>query len=70
MLPYGRQSLDEQDIQAVVEVLRSDWLTTGPKVDEFEECFAAASGREVRRQLQFGHGGSARGGIRGGDRLR
>src|ERR1039457_7004022 len=40
-LPYGRQSLNEQDIQAVVEVLRSDWLATGPKVGEFEERFAA-----------------------------
>ena len=41
LLPYGRQSLDEDDIQAVVEVLRSDWLTTGPKVGEFEEQFSA-----------------------------
>lgn len=41
LLPYGRQSLDEDDIQAVVEVLRSDWLTTGPKVGEFEERFSA-----------------------------
>jgi perosamine synthetase len=40
-LPYGRQSVDEADIQAVVDVLRSDWLTTGPKVGEFEEAFAA-----------------------------
>lgn len=41
LLPYGRQSIEETDIQAVVEVLRSDWLTTGPKVREFEEAFAA-----------------------------
>ena len=41
LLPYGRQSLDEEDIQAAVEVLKSDWLTTGPKVGEFEERFAA-----------------------------
>lgn len=40
MLPYGRQSLDEDDIAAVIEVLRSDWLTTGPKVEEFERAFA------------------------------
>lgn len=40
MIPYGRQSVDEEDIRAVVEVLRSDWLTTGPKVEEFEEAFA------------------------------
>src|SRR5947209_19727980 len=40
MLPYGRQSIDEDDIAAVVEVLRSDWLTAGPKVAEFERAFA------------------------------
>lgn len=43
-LPYGRQSLDEEDIQAVVEVLRSEWLTTGPRIEEFEEAFAAYVG--------------------------
>src|ERR1700732_4004281 len=43
-LPYGRQSVNEADIEAVVQVLRSDWLTTGPKVDEFEEAFAAYVG--------------------------
>jgi perosamine synthetase len=43
-LPYGRQSIDEADVQAVVDVLRSDWLTTGPKVGEFEEAFAARVG--------------------------
>ncbi|MEJ2165381.1 MAG: UDP-4-amino-4,6-dideoxy-N-acetyl-beta-L-altrosamine transaminase [Desulfobacterales bacterium] len=41
MIPYGRQSIDEEDIRAVVEVLRSDWLTTGPKVAEFEQAVAA-----------------------------
>jgi perosamine synthetase len=40
MIPYGRQSIDEDDIKAVLEVLRSDWLTTGPKVVEFEQAFA------------------------------
>jgi perosamine synthetase len=39
-LPYGRQWVGEDDIAAVVEVLRSDWLTTGPKVAEFEQSFA------------------------------
>jgi perosamine synthetase len=41
LLPYGHQSIDDDDIRAVVEVLRSDWLTTGPKIPEFEEAFAA-----------------------------
>lgn len=40
LLPYGRQHIDEDDIQAVMDVLRSDWLTTGPKVEEFEAAFA------------------------------
>ena len=38
-LPYGRQWLDDDDIQAVVEVLQSDWLTTGPEIAEFENAF-------------------------------
>jgi perosamine synthetase len=45
-LPYGRQTVDEDDIAAVVEVLRSDWLTTGPKVEEFERAFARFAGTE------------------------
>jgi len=36
MIPYGRQDIDEEDIQAVVGVLRGDWLTTGPAVERFE----------------------------------
>jgi len=40
MIPYGRQTIDEDDIRAVTEVLRSDWLTTGPKVEEFEQAVA------------------------------
>jgi len=38
VLPYGRQSIDEADVEAVVAALRSDWLTTGPAVDEFERA--------------------------------
>lgn len=43
-LPYGRQSVDEADIEAVAAVLRSDWLTGGPAVEAFENAFAAATG--------------------------
>ncbi len=43
-LPYGRQSIDDEDINEVVKVLRSDWLTTGPKVSEFEEKFCGYIG--------------------------
>jgi perosamine synthetase len=44
LLPYGRQAVDEADVRAVVEVLRSDWLTTGPAVDAFEQAFAETAG--------------------------
>jgi perosamine synthetase len=46
LLPYGRQTIDDDDIAAVVAVLRSDWLTTGPKVAEFEAAFAAFTGAQ------------------------
>jgi perosamine synthetase len=57
LLPYGRQSLDEGDIQAVVNVLKADWLTTGPKVGEFEERFAAWVG--ARHAVSFSSGTAA-----------
>lgn len=40
MIPYGKQQISEQDVAAVIEVLRSDWLTQGPKVPEFEHKIA------------------------------
>jgi UDP-4-amino-4,6-dideoxy-N-acetyl-beta-L-altrosamine transaminase len=40
MIPYGRQHISSADIDAVVEVLRSDWLTQGPAVPKFEEALA------------------------------
>ncbi|MDD2031176.1 UDP-4-amino-4,6-dideoxy-N-acetyl-beta-L-altrosamine transaminase [Pseudomonas sp. N-137] len=40
MIPYGRQSLDQADIDAVVAVLRSDWLTQGPALERFEQAMA------------------------------
>ena len=45
-IPYGRQEIDEDDIAAVVEVLRGDWLTTGPAVERFERAFADLVGAE------------------------
>jgi len=44
LLPYGRQSIDESDIEAVAAVLRSDWLTTGPAVVAFEDDLAGITG--------------------------
>ncbi|AMA54160.1 UDP-4-amino-4,6-dideoxy-N-acetyl-beta-L-altrosamine transaminase [Bacillus inaquosorum] len=43
-LPYGRQWLDEEDIQSVVDVLRGDYLTTGPTIDLFEQKVAEYAG--------------------------
>lgn len=43
-LPYGRQSIDEDDIDAVVDVLRGDWLTTGPAVELFEGALSDRTG--------------------------
>lgn len=43
-LPYGRQEIGDADIKAVVEALCSDWLTTGPRVAQFENAFARFCG--------------------------
>ena len=44
MLPYGRQSISDEDVEAVVAVLRGDWLTTGPAVTAFENALSAVVG--------------------------
>src|SRR6202166_1765160 len=71
LLPYGRQSIDESDIQAVVETLRSDWLTTGPKVAEFEEAFAAWVGAKYGVSFSSGtaalHAAAFAAGLQPGD---
>jgi perosamine synthetase len=71
LLPYGRQSIEEDDIQSVVEVLRSDWLTTGPKVGEFEETFAARVGAKYAVSFSSGtaalHGSVFAAGLKPGD---
>jgi perosamine synthetase len=71
LLPYGRQSVGEDDIQAVTEVLRSDWLTTGPKVVEFEEAFAASVSAKYAVSFSSGtaalHGAVFAAGLQAGD---
>jgi perosamine synthetase len=71
LLPYGRQKLDEEDIQVAVDVLRSDWLTTGPKVAEFEEAFAAWVGARFAVSFSSGtaalHGAAFAAGLKPGD---
>jgi len=44
LIPYGRQVIEDEDVAAVAEVLRSDWLTTGPLVPRFEAAFASHVG--------------------------
>jgi perosamine synthetase len=71
LLPYGRQAIDEADIEAVVDVLRSDWLTTGPKVGEFEEAFAARIGATYAVSVSSGtaalHAAAFAAGLKAGD---
>jgi len=43
-IPYGRQSINDDDVNAVIEVLKSDWLTTGPMVTAFEASVARVAG--------------------------
>ena len=43
-IPYGRQHITDEDIQCVIDALKSDYLTQGPKIKEFEEAFASYVG--------------------------
>ena len=73
MIPYGRQSVDDEDIQRVVEVLRSDWLTTGPMVEKFEQAVADFVGSEYAVAVSSGtaglHAAMAAVGINSGDEV-
>lgn len=57
MIPYGRQSIDQSDVDAVTAVLRGDWLTQGPTVDRFEA--AVAERVDARYAVAFSSGTSA-----------
>lgn len=56
-IPYGRQWVDDDDVAAVVNVLRSEFLTTGPAVGRFEDALEAATG--ARRAIALSSGTSA-----------
>ncbi|PEK53704.1 UDP-4-amino-4,6-dideoxy-N-acetyl-beta-L-altrosamine transaminase [Bacillus toyonensis] len=56
-LPYGQQQIDEYDIQAVVDVLKGDFLTTGPMVQQFEEAIAKYVG--AKYAVSFSNGTAA-----------
>lgn len=57
MIPYGRQSINDDDVEAVVEVLRSDFLTQGPMIERFEAAVAARCG--VRHAVAVANGTAA-----------
>lgn len=54
MIPYGRQTIDEDDINAVVDVLKSDYLTTGHKIAEFEQAVASYTGAKYAVAISNG----------------
>jgi len=72
-LPYGKQSIDEHDIAAVLGVLSGDWLTCGPKVDEFEQALAGYCGAKHAIAVSNGtaalHLAALAAQLRPGDRL-
>jgi len=71
LLPYGHQNIDEQDIASVTQTLRSDWLTTGPKVAEFEQTVANYIGVKYAIALSSGtaalHAAAFAAGLKSGD---
>lgn len=71
MIPYGHQSIDKSDIKAVIEVLKSDWLSQGPKIDEFERALAEYCGSKYAVIFSSGtaalHGAYFAAGLKSGD---
>jgi len=53
-IPYGKQHITEEDIQAVVDVLKSEWLTQGPSIKEFEDAFAEYVGSKYAIAVSSG----------------
>ncbi|MBN1688189.1 MAG: UDP-4-amino-4,6-dideoxy-N-acetyl-beta-L-altrosamine transaminase [Candidatus Omnitrophica bacterium] len=56
-IPYGRQWIDQSDINEVVKVLKSDWLSQGPKIREFEEAIAKYCGAKYAVAVSSGTAG-------------
>src|SRR5437763_3228611 len=57
LLPYGHHTVEESDIASVVSTLRSGWLTTGPKIEEFENAIAQLV--DARHAVAFSSGTEA-----------
>lgn len=72
-IPYGKQNIDESDINAVADVLRSDYLTTGPYVNKFEAAIADYTGAKYSVAFANGtaalHGACFAAGIGSGDEV-
>lgn len=72
-LPYGRQSISDDDVASVCSALRSPWLTTGPKVAEFEAAFAERTGARFAVAVSSGtaalHAAASGARIRAGDEV-
>jgi UDP-4-amino-4,6-dideoxy-L-N-acetyl-beta-L-altrosamine transaminase len=72
-LPYSRQCIEQDDIQAVVEVLKSDFLTQGPKIAEFEKALAGYCGAKYAVTFSSGtaalHGAYFAAGLNSGDEV-
>jgi UDP-4-amino-4,6-dideoxy-N-acetyl-beta-L-altrosamine transaminase len=73
VIPYGRQTIEDDDVAAVVEALRGDWLTQGPSVAAFEEQLAAACGAPYAVAFSSGtaalHAAAFAAGVGPGDEL-
>jgi UDP-4-amino-4,6-dideoxy-N-acetyl-beta-L-altrosamine transaminase len=71
LIPYGRQSIDGDDVDAVVDVLGGDWLTQGPAIEAFEEALCTATGARYAVALSSGtaalHAAVAAAGLGPGD---
>lgn len=72
-IPYGKQSIDSKDVFSVIKTLRSDWLTQGPKIPEFEERLAEYCGAKYAVVFNSGtsalHGAYFAIGLKKGDEL-
>lgn len=72
-IPYGQQWIDEDDVQAVIETLKSDYLTTGPKIKQFEEKLKEVTGAEYAVAIANGtaalHAACFAAGIQEGDEV-
>lgn len=73
MIPYGKQTIEKDDIQSVVDVLKSDYLTTGPKIAEFEKMVADYVGAKYAVAISNGtsalHAACFAAGIQPGDEV-